>query len=501
MRSKDGLPIGTSFIMQFHTIGNIPQNQYSNMRPTLDELDDFLCGKADEETRQRIGTDLLNHESPLRLFVEGSRTLAENLLGGEKTDDGGIEIRAQVQAALLRRNKVGNWQWIIYFVTHSIVWLISIIALFLGTVIIFNIRYEGLWIGVGICTIGFALDVSMAVRRKRPSQGTVWESLQGAILGISPWGIALLAVEILSFCISISPVVLSCIRPILSLMILISGFGCSVFGLIHGFGLRAKVAAGKTTMARVLLHCISAVFADSGSIWIVALLCGVAFGLESLKVILFLFTTGLIIGNILDSPKKDYTQPMDRFAGIIGLVGTLSGMSIGLFIEMTSYGSHSISSWDFILGSAWCVGSMSFASALWLRIHGWEKLLDNILHLLAAIILGVAVPLPFVVFMAHVHSLFGRMPWLHDYLEPVLFLMLTAIGTYLGFTDKWLYVLPKNPQVWLHQNWTRWIADEQHEILTRVRMHTALFAPHAVVAQVSRDYRIMVDAFIALRSE
>lgn len=57
-------------------------------RPTLDELDDFLCGMADEETRDRIGRELLDPDSRLHHFVEGVRRLAEGMTGWSGTDDG-----------------------------------------------------------------------------------------------------------------------------------------------------------------------------------------------------------------------------------------------------------------------------------------------------------------------------------------------------------------------------------------------------------------------------
>jgi len=63
------------------------QKPESARRATLDELDDFLCGKADEETRRRIGSELLDPTSRLRQFVEGVRTLAEDLTGWRGTND------------------------------------------------------------------------------------------------------------------------------------------------------------------------------------------------------------------------------------------------------------------------------------------------------------------------------------------------------------------------------------------------------------------------------
>jgi len=56
-------------------------------RPTLDELDDFLSGQADDETRERIGNQLLDPASPLRQFVEAVRDRSEELTGWDKTND------------------------------------------------------------------------------------------------------------------------------------------------------------------------------------------------------------------------------------------------------------------------------------------------------------------------------------------------------------------------------------------------------------------------------
>jgi hypothetical protein len=57
------------------------------VRPVLDELDDFLCGQADEETRQRVAGQLFDPTSGLRRFVDGARQRAEAITGWEGTRD------------------------------------------------------------------------------------------------------------------------------------------------------------------------------------------------------------------------------------------------------------------------------------------------------------------------------------------------------------------------------------------------------------------------------
>lgn len=56
-------------------------------RPLLDDLGDFLCGRADLETRERIGALLDDPNSFLRQFIEGARVRAEALTGWTGTSD------------------------------------------------------------------------------------------------------------------------------------------------------------------------------------------------------------------------------------------------------------------------------------------------------------------------------------------------------------------------------------------------------------------------------
>lgn len=55
-------------------------------RPLLDEFDDFLCGRADPETRERIGRMLADPQSDLRRLIEAARSRAERLTGWSERD-------------------------------------------------------------------------------------------------------------------------------------------------------------------------------------------------------------------------------------------------------------------------------------------------------------------------------------------------------------------------------------------------------------------------------
>lgn len=56
-------------------------------RPLLDDLGDFLCGRAELETRERIGALLDDPNSFLRQFIESPRVRAEALTGWTGTRD------------------------------------------------------------------------------------------------------------------------------------------------------------------------------------------------------------------------------------------------------------------------------------------------------------------------------------------------------------------------------------------------------------------------------
>src|SRR5713101_8352094 len=50
------------------------------MAKEFDELNDFMAGRADPETRRRIGAELENPDSSLRVFLDGMRLLGNKLL-------------------------------------------------------------------------------------------------------------------------------------------------------------------------------------------------------------------------------------------------------------------------------------------------------------------------------------------------------------------------------------------------------------------------------------
>ena len=473
------------------------------MPPTLDELDDFLSGKADEKTRQRIGDALCTPGDPLRLFVEGARAHAEALTSWPDTIDANVDILAQVQDALLKTNRVTGWQWIAFIVTHLAVWVMWCLVLCSSIDSLFSVPVLGIWLGTGICAVGCLSEAMLTVRRRQPTQGTAWEALSGATAGAMPFFILLLVLVWVVFPLAASLITRHLARTILrgfTLATLLIAFGGSVFGLMHGFGLRSRFSAGNVMPGTLILRWASLSFGNSGGAWVLAVTVGAFWGIKWVETIFAFFTIVTTLTSAILCLEQDYVRSTYRQAGLACLAGTSLGSIIGAYLGLAIYGSPAppIVVFELILGSAWGGGAISFACTLWVGFRDWQKLFTIVARMSAARILAL-LAMRGVAIICDVLQGFDKVTGILQSLPMTVSALVT--GAYLGWSGKWLAVIPTRWRLSVVGTWHQWTTTNQDKTPTVGSVPVAQQMLNALVLQIFHVYRVMIDAFMTLCSE
>ena len=469
------------------------------MRPTLDELDDFFSGRADEETRYRIGSELLDLESPLRLFVEGARSRAERLTGWIGTDDGDEGILEKIQATLLERNRVSITRWIAYFLTHVSFWVVWIEPLAIILAALFMPRSQGsfhfaTWLASIVCVVGCATDLSVALSRRRPSAGTLWEAIAGGIATIGVFVIGGLGVMVTLQSAGLGMYMDSVMRWV----VLATGpatFLGSLTGVTTGFGVRGMVQTGRLTMKELPIRCGLLTFAHSGAGWILAIIVAVCAGFVQGEVVLYGLTIVVAMINTLSWWGKEVKRSEYLRIALASLAGAIIGCGFGTIFRLLMP-TVGVAFGEWALGAGWFLGSVSCANALWFGYRNWEKKFVVVVRVFVALVLANLI----IAIISQLLSMFGSLyilslPW---WTFLAVLVPAYAVGAYLGWTGSWLAVVPSGLRLSCSRRWTHWTAggDQEDAPGTRLGVVTQIIVSPA--AGVLRTYGSMVDTFVSL---
>ena len=471
------------------------------MRATLDELDDFLGGRADDGTRRRIAAQLLNPESPLRLFVEGARGRAEDLTGWPGTYDGDADTLAQVRDALRRANRVGPGRWIVYFLSHSLFWLVWTMIWAFAIALVSDRPLVGLLLASSGCLGGYALDVRGTVKRGRPSAGTLWEAMAGAVAGTFPFAAAGAFLVVLAV-LFIPERLWTSIAIWLFVAGGLGSFVGSVFGLMSGWGLQGRLRAGKVTMAFVLARWVFLSFSYSGVAWTPAFIAGVLFGPHAGEIVLYVVSLSMTAVAMPVSLEADETRSTFRQAALASLAGGLLGLIPGVLLALEQHAllTLGLPPWKFLLGSVWAFSAVSCVDTLWSGFESWQRTFRLYSRVVATFVLALPA---IVVVIAALGILIELRILPTKFFDPLAIVAIGGlIGVYLAWTERWVVIVPRRLRTWLVGQWREWSTDEQRrDEHVGGRARALIRLARSPVVAILRVYGALIDAGLAAYSE
>jgi len=275
------------------------------------------------------------------------------------------------------------------------------------------------------------------------------------------------------------------------------GFGGALFGLFRGFGLRARVAAGKTTLKEPVLSWVVATFSDSGWWWFVALLVGVPFGMGTLKTFLFFLTACSCMRNALDSAHPRRRNVRVILGAVVGAFVGVGGTAI-LYVGGYNRLWAGTATWQVLLGSAWCFGAVCFTVGTWLHAGRLRPFLEEFLRHLLGAMLGLVACVIVAAVVLHSWERFAESwPFLLDF----IMIVCVVVGYYLGYSGKWMVLVPRAPLKWLREMWTQATEGEEGRTGRAEGLRIALLSPRSFVAEAALDYRIMTDTVVSALPE
>jgi len=470
------------------------------MRPTLDELDDFLSGQADEVTRERIGGDLLTPESPLRLSLEGARIRAEGLTGWTDAYDGEAGDLARIAEAVRHRSTASMKAWSAFVASHIAYWLFWAAAWMLLTFDVSESVPLSVLAGPGIWLAALVLGLLGAKRRGRPWIGSLWEAIIGTY---AAWPFLVLdqVVRLLdSNSIGLAHVVAT-LRYATAIGIVGTSFLGSLTGLYFGFGLRGRLAAEKLTLRQVATQWLFLTISYSSFGGLIASLAWLAGNHEAAIpwAIGGILAAGWIASVMSIKQESLHASPIQvAIALVTGIaIGLPLGAWLGFLEQVPGSSDFVVAAWTAVLGGY--MGTWSCGFAVWFGFEAWKKEAGFVLRLYlgggAGLLLVHYIGFPILGALER-NAVLPTSPGL-AFLVLVTF---TGAGIYLGMSDKWMLAVPRGVRVWFESGWQRLSVSRPEHIApsTREAAWQVVLKPWA---ETMRIYRWSWDTLIATLTE
>lgn len=407
------------------------------VKPDLDAFGDFLCGRADEETRARIGRMLQNPTSDLRRFVEGARVRAETLTGWTETEQIDDDVRTWLAEFRPVTFAFSPGRFALMLLGHSVFWM------FWGTIF-------SAWLtiamprGIGPAVVGYvgagAAFACLAIRSFRwrvlPA-GTLWEAMVAGSVVVVPLFIFF---PIWSDFVKQPPTT----KGIAGLFWLLA-FVLSFAGLWSGGGLRSTIGTSVISMRQVVLQWFILMIVYSPVIAVGPFLVWI-FQMQMHPGAALL--TGMLVMPMMTGPysMNPYALASTHAQAAMALVvGVLVGLLFTLSLYLAAYGDPAIWNVPEAIVTVWLLAWYSTMCAVAFGFEEWKK--DRLLGFVGC--LAVALCSTRMIGQITVWAVGFPATGVVGTLAMVASLAVFVAAFYLGLTRKWRALIPYAIQTWM----------------------------------------------------
>lgn len=407
------------------------------VKPDLDAFGDFLCGRADEETRARIGRMLQNPTSDLRRFIEGARGRAETFTGWAETDQMDDDVRTWLAEFRLVAFDFSTARFSLMLLGHAVFWT------FWGTILSawFTIampRGKGpAVVGYGVAAAAFAYVAIRAWRRRALPAGTLWEAMvSGSVIVVPLFIFFPVWPDFLK-----QPPTTMGIAALFWMLAFVLSFG----GLWRGGGLRSMIGTGVISMGQVLLQWFILMIVFSPVIAVGPLLVWVLQmqmhpGAAAL--------IGVLVMPMLAGPysMNPYALASTQLQAATALgVGVFVGFLFTLSVYLAAYGDPAVWNVPEAIVTVWVLAWYSSMCATVFGFEEWKK--DRLLGFVGC--LAVALCSMRIIGQITVWAVGFPATGVVATLAMVVSLGLLVAGFYLGLTRKWQMFIPHSIRKWV----------------------------------------------------
>lgn len=400
------------------------------VKPDLDAFGDFLCGRADDETRARIGRMLQNPTSDLRRFIEGARVRAETLTGWTETDQIDDDVRTWLAEFRPVTFEFSTARFALMSLSHAVFWMFWGTILSAWLTIAMPPGISAALVGYGVAAAGFTSLAIRAWRRRALPAGTLWEAMVAGSVVVVPLFIFF-------------PVWSDFVKQpqttmgIAGLFWLLA-FVLSFTGLWSGGGLRSKIGTGLISMRQVVLQWFILMIVSSPVIAVGPILVWISQMQMHPGAALL---SGMLVIPMITGPysMNPYALASTHAQATTALVaGVLVGLVFTFSLYLAAYGDPSIWNVPEAIVTVWMLAWYSTMCAVAFGFEEWKK--DRLLGFVGC--LAVALCSMRIIGQIAVWAVGFPATGVIGTLAMVASLGVFIAAFYLGLTRKWRMLIP-----------------------------------------------------------